>query len=677
MVIGLGLAVVSVGALALTWMSPPARRVEIEVTSDKVTYRPAENARITVDVRNLGDALSNLSLEFEITDPLGSPIHSENVGIAAIEKGGSRRIQVDWRTPTVNLSAFVSIATLVDAKGDAMASDYCVFDVAKNWTLVPRYGFFAIFPPWSEDVEGKVEQMASFHINCIQFYDWFELHGIYTPTSPDYAILNKQISRDKVVEKILAAQERGMKAMAYTAIYAAAEQIYRIHPEWALTDASGKPLRFVDWLYLVNPDRASGWHDYLIGQFLDSIGMFGWDGIHLDQYGRDWTKGARWNSSPVNMEGAFLAFVNDAASSMREAYPESRLIFNLVNAWPYETIAKRSMSDATYVEVWPPWDSYADIQALIRLGKTYNAKKAVILAAYTPNQLPTILLLDALIFSNQGFHIELGEGSGILVDPYFPLYQTLSEEAASALRTYYETITRYESYIYDPDVERLPADTVEVLNYRWSSTPRSGEILVIPYCKQSGADEEALTIHLVNFLGIENMAWKATQVQPNEASDVQVRVKIPADLIGRIEGIFVVDPDKGSSDPVPLLYEVDSADSVVGFKLPSLKYWSMVIVKFSSLDNKGLQSRSDSVASVAQKSDCDPHHANKGASRYQEAKGMPTTRGAYEIGRCLIVVSCCHNKDSLSSFASDACQASQDSTLIGNNYDLMSGLGGG
>ena len=597
----------------LTWKPPTVPHIEIDLVSDRVTYQPAATAVLVAGVRNLGDGLSDVPVEFEITEPFGEVLFSERRIIERIDKNEERQARVSWKVPDIGLSGFVARATVTDANGKPIASDHYVFDVAEDWVSVPRYGFFAIFPLESEDVDEKIRQMAEFHINSVQFYDWFEYHGNYTPTDSEYAILDKLIARSKVLEKIQKAQERGMRTMAYTAIYAAAESIYRDHSDWALTDRLGQPLRFVDWLYLVNPDRGSGWHDYLIQQLVASIGMFGWDGIHLDQYGEEWTKNPYWEGSRVDMENAFLRFVNDAVSKMRENYPQSKLIFNLVNAWPYETIAKHSMSDATYVEVWPPWDTYADIQALIRLGKFYDPEKAVILAAYAPNNLPSILLLDSVIFANQGFHIELGEGDGILVDPYFPRYQILSENAKKALATYYETITRYEAYIYDRDIGRL-SEAAEVLNYESSDIARSGKVLVVSYSKKDAAQEQARIVHLVNFVGIESMTWKTTQQSPKELSDLQLRIRIPEDLVGSIEGVYLVDPDSGTSDPVSLEYQVNVRESAIELILPSLTYWDTVIVKFNTSSHVDAVGQRNAFAVIDSASAYASSHSDKDGS---------------------------------------------------------------
>ena len=574
-------ALVGAGIFSLQRPSAPAEVIEVHVVSDKVTYEPSETVTITANIRNCGSEVpQTFFVKLEISDPFGKLICSEGKIVEKLGAGEARQVQMIWRAPEVHLSGFVARGTLIDNNGKVFARNHYVFDVVEDWAQVPRYGFFAVYLQEFENVDRKIEQMAEFHINSIQFYDWFEHHGDYNPTKPEYAILNKPIARSRVVEKIQKAQQRGMKAMAYAVIYAAAESVYIEHPGWALT-RYGQPLMFENWLYFMNPDAQSGWHDYLIEQFISSMEMFGWDGIHLDQYGEGYTTHAYWNGTRVNIERAFLRFINDAVEEMRKYDPQSKLIFNLVNAWPYETIAEYSMSDPTYIEVWSPWDTYTDVQALIRCGKYYNKEKPVILAAYTPNHLPSILLLDAVIFANQGFHIELGEGDGILVDPYFPLYDTLSENAGRALALYYECITRYGAYIYDEDIQSLPEETVWIFDHGSSSIPRAGNILVIPYSKSTDGREEARIVHLVNFVGIDDMRWKSFQMEPTGVTDIQMEIQIPANAIDEIEGVYFITPDSGSSDPVSLEYETDVSTSAIKITAPSLKYWDTVIVIFS------------------------------------------------------------------------------------------------
>lgn len=256
-------------------------------------------------------------------------------------------------------------------------------------------------------------------------------------------------------------------------------------------------------------------------------------------------------------------------------------------------MGKNTTVSALYVEVWSPYNSYSGIRYLIRQGKEYNSSKAVILAAYpTPSPpLPTVLLLDAEIFANQGFHIELGEGIGILTDAYFPDYFIMDEEMTNALRSYYDTITRYGQYIYDPAVQPLPISVVQVTGYPYGISPSSNSIQVIPYNRTVNGSEEARTIHFVNFRDVTDMNWRNAKSAPTTLSGIQVKVQVPPSKLGDIEGVYLINPDSLSSDPIPLSFTVNPAENTTNFILPSLKYWDIIIIKYSN-STYGSQTRS-------------------------------------------------------------------------------------
>jgi dextranase len=553
--------------------------ISLSVLTDRVTYRPGDDVQIECTVTSLGEAALDVTLNLEITDPFGTVVNSQQKS-TLLERGGTARIAFRWRALPNALAAYVARARATEG-GSPVVVSACVFDVAREWTAVPRYGFFAIYPGGPEDVEGKLDRLAGFHINAIQFYDWFENHGDYLPRDGSYSLLGKQMSRARVVQKIAAAKRRGMKALAYAVIYAASDPVYEGHKESVLTDSSGRPLRFEDWLYFMNPERRSEWQTFLTSELLKSVREFGWDGVHLDQYGRKWTRSAYWRGHRVSMGKAFTSFINALAAGLEKTSPGSAVVFNCVDAWPLESVARRSASRFTYIEVWPPHDTYRQVQNLIGEARRYNRRKAVVLAAYCPVHLPTILLLDALIFSNRAFHIEVGEGLGYLVDPYFPKYSTLSNEAARRLRQYYEAITRYEEYIYDDDLSNLRAGTVRLLTHPFSETPEAGKVLVRAYRKGTQDRLDALTINLVNFGGVKSMLWNSVQNEPRTARGIIAAVRLPKRAMERLDDVLCVTPDGRVTNPRLLRHGFDRHQSAIRFEIPDLAYWQLVIVRFA------------------------------------------------------------------------------------------------
>jgi len=563
----------------------PVTPVQVEATSDRVTYEPKENVRVTAFVKNNGnDSLEKLTASFTFKDALGAKIHSASKIIDRIEGRAGETVSITWKAGELMPRGYV-VDVDVEADGESLGKGRVIFDVAE-WTQVPRYGFFAIYgyegtnpSPSEKYIDKKVADLAKFHINSVQFYDWFELHGNYAPPRKGvYQIkgLDNYNDAEKVSEKLSEAQKRGMKCMAYVVVYAVADVVFEGHPDWALTDESGVPLPFGGEefrLQYVYPGRECGWHDYAMDQFVKSMRIFGWDGIHIDQY--DSMYKSYWNSREVDLVKPFIDFVDDAREAVRKVNPKAAVVFNSISKKPLQLI-ESSTEDFVYVETWIT-PSYEDVAGMIRSCRDISGGKAVVLAAYTPkdSSKPTILLLDAVIFANQGFHIELGEGNCVLADSYFPRYDELPTEVVEALRNYYGHITRYEEYIYGSDVERLERGAV-VKGRPFSTVVEADKIYVVNYRRVEDGEPTELIFHLVNFKGVSVMDWHtAEQAVPTELKGVGVEVPLPQ---GKgVAAVYLASPDEGDGDPEQLGFMEEGG--FVRFRVPRLSYWSTVIVK--------------------------------------------------------------------------------------------------
>jgi len=537
--------------------------VYVDLKSDKVSYSSKDTVRIKcLIVNNSKRALQHLKLLFNIEDSLGNILYTDEIKIPHLKAKGCFYEVFEWPAPECLMCGFVARAKVYENE-HYLADSTLIFDVVRDYSLTPRYGFFATFAA-DEDVEFRVERLARFHINYVQFYDWFEYHGNYTPELSDYTILGKPIHLNTVRKKTKLSKGKGIKCMAYVPIYAVDERVYSKHPEWALRDSNGRPLRFEDWLYLVNPSRECDFHNFLLEELERSIKIFRWDGVHLDQYGEKWTTNAYWNNREADVTRGFIEFINDAREKLKVD-----IVFNLVDAWPLEPVSKEANVSFIYIELWS-YETYADIQRLLIKAREFSCKPVVI-AAYTEVHEPTVLLLDAEIFANQGFRIEVGEGNKYLVDAYFPKCKEIPKPLERKLQNYYDVITRYEEYIYHPDVKRARNINVGTVDMKSSYYPEPHSIQVIPYLKGN----QAIVIHLINFIGISEMKWKKLQPEPIEQRDITLRVLKDSIEMDEID-IYLVQADK-THEPLKLSYGVK--EGYLEIRVPTLKYWNIIIAK--------------------------------------------------------------------------------------------------
>lgn len=88
-------------------------------------------------------------------------------------------------------------------------------------------------------------------------------HNDLTPPYDVFCdIMGRTLSFEIVKEKIKLCHKHGMSAIAYGAIYAASNDFYEQHKEWAFYTSAGDPYNFIDILKIMNILTESPWHAY-------------------------------------------------------------------------------------------------------------------------------------------------------------------------------------------------------------------------------------------------------------------------------------------------------------------------------------------------------------------------------------------------------------------------------
>jgi dextranase len=468
------------------------------------------------------------------------------------------------------------------------------FDITDSWKYAPRYGFLSDFSPSDGKDQEDLKEMNKYHLNVVQYYDWmYRHHDLIPETDVFLDPLQRELSLSVVKEKVDLAHNYGMKAMAYGAVYASSPEYYKDHKDLAIYKNNGEVFGFSDFLYMMDISRESKWHDHIINEFYKAV-KFGFDGIHMDQYGypKEAVNIANGKKTIRNLREDFPNLINDTKHHIEEKGEEVNLIFNAVNNWPVETVAK-SEEDAVYIEVWPPNDTYQDLYNLVTNAKRYAPDKQVILAAYMKPFLKELdiplqqaenatTLTMASIFSSGGFHLLLGENKGVLDDPYYPKYRTIeNKEFSKKLRDYYDFIVKYEELLYDFNIIDTTLVNTGGINGEYifkgaNTSPKAEKNSVWTLIKEKLGYK---IINLVNFNDIENMDWNVSKEKlPTEVRNIEVSVL----TCNEVKAVYAASPDINEGKALKLDFEYVEGEqgNKIKFIVPELKVWDLIYIVY-------------------------------------------------------------------------------------------------
>ncbi len=559
----------------------------LDAFADKATYRPSDCAAIRVALANDAPRAFRGTLRARLTSLDAELTRAE----MPVELGPRVRLtaKLELALPGEDLRGYGVEVEAGDARGRVVARVVTALDAAADWTQAPRYGFLADFAP--DEAEAESEQrlaaLARYHVNAVQFYDWMYRHHAFLPPTPEFVDpFGRHLSLDTLARKIRLAHHFGMRALAYAAIYAAAPDYAAQHPEQSLLRLDGRPFTLSDpvlgnWLYITNIAHPA-WCEQLFEECRRAMARLGFDGIHLDQYGFVRT-GYTAAGARVDVEAELPGFLTAA----RAAVGQAPTVFNAVTAWPLAAVAQSSV-EPLYVEVWPPNDELRDLREIILRARELRRGRAPVLAAYLRDFLSAkpavqrgtfhaLRRLTAAIYLNGGSHIALGERNGVLRDPYFPNYYRLRPAEARAERADYDFIARYAEYLFDPAWRDVSATDTGGINEQIRLDalcygPHAGPNSIWTIARMR---DDAMTLGLINLRGMERTAWNAPQPAPRRIRNLGVRFQLERP----IHAVYFASPDYADGHPIPL--EVRREGRQFHVILPELKYWGLVIVRFT------------------------------------------------------------------------------------------------
>ncbi|GCE05957.1 glycoside hydrolase family 66 protein [Dictyobacter aurantiacus] len=561
-----------------------------DIGVDRATYRPGEAATLHLLVDSQEASLVTTRLHVVL-----SWLDQEIAVYDRVLKiqSGQQQVSLLLELPSESFRGYGIDVILCSEDSTPLARKSTALDVLENWTQAPRYGFLSDFAPEAQDIEAACTSLARYHVNLAQFYDWMWRHYILMPPQEEFRdALERRVSLRVVREKVAACWARGIAALGYAAVYGAEPEYAFEHPAEMLYDAEGKPYNLAGLFYIMNIHADNPWRSLILTEMARAVREVPFDGLHLDQYG--FPKGRIFGPAPervaYDLSADFPVFIDAARTAIRASQPDARVIFNAVENWPIETVAPTSQ-DATYIEVWPPYTGYVDLQQLILNAQRLAPEKQVILAAYlTPlknaqgaDVLPAeaaTRLASAAIWASGGFHLLMGERDGALCDPYYPLYASLRPEFASIMRDLYDFVVRYENTLSDLRLVTIaPDEVLERIQIQGQVVSASGEAGTVWAILRRMP--RFLTLSLINLSGVLDADWNA----PKPAAETLRALPVEVRVSEEVTGVYMASPEYEGGRPCSLSYRLLQRDGETWLQttLPVLEYWSMLTIKTAGM----------------------------------------------------------------------------------------------
>ncbi|WP_299092444.1 glycoside hydrolase family 66 protein [uncultured Metabacillus sp.] len=386
---------------------------------DKARYNPDEKVKMSFLFDTSKDWKGKLNLEvFHLNEKIAEG--KKNIQVKKNLKG----LEIEWTPPANDFRGYLVKASIEGSDQVLTAA----IDVSSDWTRFPRYGYTTEFPQESaSESEKKIKQLTQeYYLNGFQFYDWMWRHdvSVYSKTDSkgnpildengNFIIeeINKVTAYDDLLgrklypltvkQQINAAQKYNAAAMAYQMNYAAREnyEAFGVKKEWGLYKKTAKFPHpsiadqegfFFDWvnpptgLFLQDPGNKE-WQNYINKEFVRSVNEFGFDGMHLDQWGfhdNDYLYDYEGNKRHFSKD--YDSLINSVKASLENNDKNKSVVtFNMVggNEGYQDVPIESTKTDFDYSEIWQDKDNYRDLVKVVEETRETNGGKAVVIAGY-------------------------------------------------------------------------------------------------------------------------------------------------------------------------------------------------------------------------------------------------------------------------------------------------------
>ncbi len=556
--------------------------LRVDLSTDKACYRPGA------------------SVEFTASDAPADARVRYRKGMTVVKDEPMTSAKWRWTPPADDFQGYmVDIYLPVEEGKEEMVLGTIAVDVSSDWTRFPRYGFVADFNSGKLAdgvIETEMDYLKRCHINGVQFQDWHYKHHWPLPGKRGNVldsyldIANRTLSSETVKKYIDVQHGLGMKSIFYNLCFGALDDAEAdgVKPEWYAfrnrnrgdKDMHNLPSNWKSNIYVLDPGNPE-WQEYMARRNDEVYAEFDFDGYQIDQLGN---RGDLydWNGQAINLPKGYASFIG----AMKQAHPDKRLIMNAVSSYGASQIVGSGKVDFCYNETWGDEADFTHLHSIIKANDSYSDNKLKTVFASYMNydkadretgymNTPGVVMTDAVMMALGGSHLELGDH--MLSREYFPAAPlAMDDELKQAMIRYYDFMTAYQNLLrgtttrdeFASDIACSDA-TKRVSVNAWP--PRKGG--VTSYSRQDG---DRKIVHLLNFRNIDNLSWRdldGTRKTPRLTLDTPLTMTVD----GKVSRIWTASPDRNGGAPEELAF-TQTGDKV-SFTLPSLLYWSMVVVE--------------------------------------------------------------------------------------------------
>ncbi|PKM55602.1 MAG: hypothetical protein CVU98_12200 [Firmicutes bacterium HGW-Firmicutes-3] len=558
------------------------------LSTNQSVYLPGETLYLSVDLSNPTLEIKTLKMVVKLKQL--SEIFTEFTNDFTLELGLLTKTY-EFQLPNYDYQGY-SLEIYI-YQNDTLI-DYAMtgVDVSSTWNVFPRYAALSHYDYTDlEDVDTVLRTFKDFHINGLMYYDVIDSHdqplaGDTLHPDESWNTINRSLATKTVLDYYI---ELGhtyqMQSFVYNLLFGGYESYVTrgIKPEWGLyidplhTTQDFHPLPS-SWetskLYLFNPGDVN-WQNYYIQVMSNFLNVYDFDGIQADSLG---SRGIRYDYAGNIV---FLDKLHSNLLNRLKLELETQIIFNPVDGYGLDEILSQNFNDIIYVEIWE--GNYNSLQnTLFNIYDSTEGHIGTVLAAYMNygNEFgffneASVIYTNSVIIASGGSHLELVD-TGMLSKEYYPgTMLQMTDKLQEKLHNIYSFQVAYENYLRGPGLVRSNNLTT-ILNYDLSNTAEQGKIWSFSRIKEDNSE----VIHFINLLNTTSIDWvDSKRIKMAPVPQTNLNVKHYYSL--QPTEIIVASPDRyeGISLNVPYTLGSDAFGNYVEFVLPSLEYYTMVIIR--------------------------------------------------------------------------------------------------